>query len=50
MNPINDLQVLAQLTFTHDNTLLATAFTPNRYIPVLIAGTQYYIPITLTPN
>jgi hypothetical protein len=50
MNPVNDANVLAQLTFTHDNTLLATAFTPNQYIPVLIAGTQYYIPITLTPT
>ena len=50
MNPANDANVLAQLTFTHDNTLVATSFTADHYIPVLIAGTQYYIPITTSPS
>nr|WPF46714.1 MAG: hypothetical protein [Lake Baikal virophage 10] len=50
MNPLSNPLVLAQLTFTHDNTLPASSFTAVQYIPVLIAGTQYYIPITLTPT
>ena len=50
MNPANNPLVLAQLTFTHDNTVPASSFTAVQYIPVLIAGTQYYIPITLTPT
>ena len=50
MNPVNNPLVLAQLTFTHDNTLIATSsFVPDHYIPVLIGGTQYYIPITTSP-
>jgi hypothetical protein len=50
MNPTNNANVLAQLTFTHDNTLIATSsFVPDHYIPVLIGGTQYYIPITTSP-
>ena len=50
MNPANDANVKAQLTFTHDNTVVATSsFVPDRYIPVLINGTQYYIPITTNP-
>ena len=49
MNPANNPLVLAQLTFTHDNTLFASSFAPDRYIPVLIGGVQYYIPITLNP-
>lgn len=49
MNPSNDLNVLAQLTFTNDNTLPATSYVSTAYIPVLIAGTQYYIPITTSP-
>lgn len=50
MNPNSNPIVLAQLTFTYDNTLGATSsFVPDHYIPVLIAGTQYYIPITTSP-
>jgi hypothetical protein len=51
MNPANNPLVLAQLTFTHDNTLVSGGtLTTNAYIPVLIAGTQYYIPITTSPT
>lgn len=50
MNPANDANVKAQLTFTHDNTVVASSFTADHYIPVMIAGTQYYIPITTNPT
>ena len=46
MNPVNDATVKAQLTFTHDNTLIATSPIADHYLPIMIAGTQYYIPIT----
>ena len=50
MNPANDANVKAQLTFTNDNTVVASSFVADHYIPVMIAGTQYYIPITTNPT
>jgi hypothetical protein len=50
MNPVNDAVVKAQLTFTHDNTVVGSSFNIERYLPIKIAGTQYYIPITTSPT